>query len=195
MRIWITGSKQLRFLVSYWVVWLFVTPWTAAWQELFFPPELAYIHVHWVGDVICSIHLILCHPLLLLPSIFLKIRILKMSWLFALSSQSIEASASSVLSMNVHGWFPLELTGLISLLSRGSSLLPHHNSKVSFLWQSASVMVQLSHSCTTSGKTIALVRWTFVGKVMSLLFNTLSRLVIAFLPRSVCFLIYFFIEG
>ena len=87
--------------------------------------------------------------------------------------------------MNVHGWFPLELTGLISVLSRGSSLLQHHNSKASFLWQSAFFMVQLSHSCMTIGKTIALVRWTFVGKVMFLLFNTLSRLVIAFLPRSV----------
>ena len=152
----------------------------------FFPRELAHIHVYWIGDAICCICLILCHPFLHLPSIFLNIRILKMSRLFALSSQSIEASASaSVLPMNIHGWFPLELTGLISLLSRGSSLLQHHNSKASFLWQSAFFMVQLSHLCTTTGETIALARWTFVGKVMSLLFNILSRLVIAFLPRSV----------
>ena len=79
---------------------------------------------------------------------------------------------------------------MISVLSRGSSLLQHHNSKASFLWQSAFFMVQLSHSCMTTGKTIALVRWTFVGKVTSLLFNMLSRLIITFLPRSKCLLPY-----
>ena len=112
-------SKQLYIfgqLLS--CVWLFVTPWIAVWQELFFARELAHIHVYWIGDAICSICLILCHPFLLLPSVFLNIRILKMSWLFALSSQSIEASAS-VLPMTIFGWFPLELTGLISFLSRG----------------------------------------------------------------------------
>ena len=84
---------------------------------------------------------------------------------------------------------------MISVLSRGSSLLQHHNSKASFLWQSAFFMVQLSHSCMTTGKTIALVRWTFVGKMMFLLFNTLSRLVIAFLPRSVfLFFNLFFVD-
>ena len=83
-------------------------------------------------------------------------------------------------------WFHLGLTGLISLLSKGTlkSLLQNHNLKASILWRSAFFMVQLSHSYMTTGKTIALTRRTFVGKVMSLLLNRLSRLVITFLPRS-----------
>ena len=81
------------------------------------------------------------------------------------------------LPMNIQGWFPLGLTGLISLLSKGfSSLLQHHISKASILWCSAFFMVQLSHSYMTTGKTMALTIQTFVGKATSLLFNTLSRL-------------------
>ena len=87
--------------------------------------------------------------------------------------------------MNIQGWYPLELTGLISLRSKGlSRVLQHHSSKALILLWSASFMVQLSYPYMTTGKTIALTRRTFVGKVMSLLFNMLSRLVIAFLPRS-----------
>ena len=87
--------------------------------------------------------------------------------------------------MGIQGWFPLGLTGLISLLSKGlKNLLQHHSVKVSALQRSAFFMVQLSDPYMTTGKTIALTRWTFVGKVMSLLFNGLSRFVIAFLPRS-----------
>ena len=87
--------------------------------------------------------------------------------------------------------FALGLVGLISLQSKGlfKSLLWHHNSKASTLRCSAFFMVQLSHPYKTAGKTITLTRWTFVGKVMSLLFNMLSRFVIAFLPRSKCLLI------
>ena len=100
-----------------------------------------------------------------------------MSWLFASDGQSIGASAwASVLSMNIQDWFPLRLTGLISLESKGllKSLLQHHSSKASILWHSAFFTVQLSHPYMTTGKTIALTRRTFVGKVMSLLFNMLS---------------------
>ena len=88
--------------------------------------------------------------------------------------------------MNIQGWFPLGLTGLISLQSKGlfKSLLQHHSSKASILWHSAFYIVQLSHPYMTTGKTIALTRQTYVGKVMSLLLNMLSRLVITFLPRS-----------
>ena len=110
-----------------------------------------------------------------------------MSWLFASSGQSIGASASaSVLLMNTQSWFPLELTGLISLWSKGllESLLQHPSSKALILRRSAFFIVQLSHPYMTSGKTIALTRRTFVNKVMSLLFNMLSRLVITFIPRS-----------
>jgi len=93
--------------------------------------------------------------------------------------------------MNIQGWFPLGLTGLISLQVQGTlkSLLQHHNLKASILWCPAFFIAQLSHPCVTNGKTIVLTRRTFVGKVMSLLFNMLSRLVIAFLPRSKCLLI------
>ena len=110
---------------------------------------------------------------------------LPMSWLFTSGSQSIGASAS-VLPVNIQGWFPLGLTGWISLLSKGlsKSLPQHHSSKASILRHSAFFTVQLSQPYMTTGKTIALTRWICVDKVMSLLFNMPSRLVITFLPRS-----------
>ena len=109
-----------------------------------------------------------------------------MSRLFTSGGQRIGASASaSVLPMNIHGWFPLGLTGCLLAVQRTlKSLLQHHSSKASILQHSAFFMVQLSHPYMTTGKTIALTRRTFVGKVVSLLFNMLSRFVIAFLPRS-----------
>ena len=105
---------------------------------------------------------------------------------FALGGQSIGVSSSaSGLPMNIQNWFPLRWTGWISLQSKGlKSLLQYHSSKALILLHSAFFMVQLSHPYMTSGETIALTRWTFVGKVMSLLFNMLSRFVTAFLPRS-----------
>ena len=114
-----------------------------------------------------------------------------MSQLLSSGGKIIEASVSaSVLSMNIQDWFPLGWTGSISLQSKGlSSLLQHHSSKASILRCSALFIVQLSHPYMTTGKTIALTRWTFVRKAMSLLFNMLSRFVVAFLPRSKCLLI------
>ena len=90
--------------------------------------------------------------------------------------------------MNIQGGFPLGLTGWISLQSEGH-LLQHHSSKASILQRSAFFILQISHPYMTTGKTIALTRWVFVDKVMSLLFNMLSRCFIAFLPRSKCLLI------
>ena len=110
-----------------------------------------------------------------------------MSQLFAWSGQNIGVSASaSVLPMNIQDWFPWGLTGWISLPSKGLSRVYSNTTvqKHQFCQCSAFFMVQLSHPYRTTGKTIALTRWTFLGKVMSLLFNMLSRLVIAFLPRS-----------
>ena len=110
-----------------------------------------------------------------------------MSQIFASGGQSIGVSASaSVLPVNIQGWFPLRLTGLISLQSKGLSrvLLQHHCSKASIVWHSAFFMVQLSHPYITTGKTISLTIWAFVGKLMCLFFNMLSKFVIAFLPRS-----------
>ena len=97
-----------------------------------------------------------------------------MSWLFTSGGRSIGASAS-VLPMSIQSWFPLGLTGLISMLSKGLSRVPQHNSKASILWRTTFFVVQLSHLYMTTGKTIALTIWTFVGK-KSLLLNTLSRL-------------------
>ena len=107
-----------------------------------------------------------------------------MSQLFVLGGQSIGASASaSVLPMNIQGWLPLGLFDLLAVQGTLKSLL-QHSSKPSVLGCSAFFTVQLSHPHMTTGKTIALIRRTFVGKVMSLLLNMLSRLVITFLPRS-----------
>ena len=131
-------------------------------------------------------HLILWH-LLLLPSIFPTIRgFFPMSWLFSSDAQSIGALASGlVLPVNIQGWFSIGVTGLISLQSKGlKSLLQYHNSKPSILGCSAIFMVQLSYLQMTTTKIIAFNIWTFVGKVMSLIFNMLSSFIIAFLPRS-----------
>ena len=103
------------------------------------------------------------------------------------SSQSIRASASaSVLPMNIQGWFPLGFIAWISLQSKElfKSLLQHHNLKASILRPSAFFMVQFSYPYMTTGKIIALTIWTFVGKVISLPFNMLSRFVVAFLPSK-----------
>ena len=121
--------------------------------------------------------LIICRLLLLLSSVFPSIRVFPVSWLFASGDQSIGASASaSVLPMI--DWFNLAVQGTLQ------SLLQYHNSKASILQHSAFFMVQLSRSYVTTGKTIALTLCNFVGKVVSLLFNMLSRCVVAFLPRS-----------
>ena len=94
-------------------------------------------------------------------------------------------ASASVFPMNIHVSFPLGLTDLISLQSKGlSRIFQYHSSKASVLWCSAFFIVQLSQPYMTTRKTIVLTKWTFVGKVISLLFNMLSRLVIAFLPRS-----------
>ena len=108
-----------------------------------------------------------------------------MSQLFTSGGQSIGVLPSaSILPMNIQDWFPLEWTGWISFQGTLKTLLWHHSSKASILQRSAFFIVQLSYPYTTNGKTIALTRWIFVGKVMSLLFNMLSRLVITSLPRS-----------
>ena len=109
---------------------------------------------------------------------------------FQLQHHSNECFSFNIIPMNVQDWFPLEWTGWISLQSKGlKNLLQHHSSKASILWRSALFIVQLSHPYMTTRKNIAFTKWTFVGKIMSLLFNMLSRLVITFLPRSKCLLI------
>ena len=140
-----------------------------------------------IQSVMPSNHLILCHLLLLLPSIFPRIRVLSNESVLCIRWPKYWSFSFSISPSN-------EYSGLISFRSdwchllgvQGTlkSFLQHHSSKASILQHSAFFMVQLSHLYMTTGKTIALTRQTFVGKVMSLLFNMLSRLVIAFLPRS-----------
>ena len=129
-----------------------------------------------------SYHLILCRPLLVLPWSFPASGSFTLSQFFASDGQSIGASASaSILPMNIQDWFPLGWTGWISLQSKGLSRVFSNTTveKHQFFGAQVFFTVQLSHPYMTTGKTIALTRWTFVGKVMSLLFNMLSRLVIA----------------
>ena len=170
-------------------VWLFMTPWTATRQaslSITNSWSLLKLMSVWVSDAIQPSHSLLSPSP---PAFNLSQHQGLFKWVssFALGGRSIGVSASaSVLPMNIQDWFPLEWTGCISLLSKGLSRVfsQHHSSKASVLQRSAFFMVQLSHPHMTIGKTIALTRWTFVGKVISLLFNMLSRLVIAFLPRS-----------
>ena len=137
-----------------------------------------------------SNHLILCHPLLLLPSVFPSIRVfskesvLHIRWL-KYWSFSFNISPSDEYS----GLISFRMDWLDLLADQGTlkSLFQHHSSKASVLWCSAFFIVQLSHPDMTTGKTIGLTRWTFVGKVMFLLFNMLSRLVITSLPRRSVF--------
>ena len=132
-------------------------------------------------SVMLSNHLILCHPLLLLPSVFPSIRVSSREsvlhirwpkyWSFSFSINPFKENQD---------WFDI-----LAVLGTLKSLLQHHSSKASILRHSAFFTVQLSHPYMTTGKTIALTRQTFVGKVMSLLFNMMSRLLLTFLPRSV----------
>ena len=171
---------------------LFTTPLTAARQaSLFITNSQSLPKPMSTESVMPSNHLILCHPLLLLSSIFLSIKgfsnasVLRIRWPKYWSfgfSISPSSEYSGLISFRID-WFDLAIQGTLK------SLLQHHSSKALILWCSAFFMVQLSHLYMTTGKTIALTRWTFVGKVMYLLFNVPSRLVITFLPRSKSLLI------
>jgi len=137
-----------------------------------------------------SNHLILYSPLLLLPSIFPSIRVFSNESVLHIRWPKYWSFSFSISPSNKHPGlisFRMDWLGLLAVQGTLKSLLHHHSSKASVLWHSAFFIVQLSHPYMT-GKTIALTRWTFVGKVMSLLFNMLSRLVITFLPRSKCLL-------
>ena len=145
-----------------------------------------------IESVMPSKHLILCCPLVLLPSILTSSRVFSNESVLHIRwpkyySFSFSISHSSEYSGLIS--FRIEWFDLLTVQGTLKSFLQHHSSKASTLWHSAFYMVQLSHPYMTTGKTIALIRRTFVGKVMSLLLNMLSRLVIAFLPRRRCLLI------
>ena len=135
---------------------------------------------------------ILCHPLLLLPSIFPIIRVFSSESVLRIRWPKYGSFSFSISPFNEYSGlisFRMDWLDLLAVQGTHESLLQHHSSKASILWCSAFFTVQLSHPYMTTGKTIDLTRQTFFGKVMSLLFNVLSRLVIAFLPRNNCLLI------
>ena len=145
-----------------------------------------------IESVIPSNRLILCHPLFLLPSIFPGIRAFSSESVFCIRWSKYWSFSFSISSSNQYSgliFFRMDWLDILAVQGTLKSLLQHHSTKALILWHSAFFIVQLSHPYMTTGKTIALNRQTFVGKVMSLFFNMLSRLVIAFLPRSKCLLI------
>jgi len=160
---------------------------TLGFSVLHYLPEFAQIHVHWVGD---AKHLILCH-LLLFWSLFFSQHQGLFQWVDSLIRWPKYWSFSNSPSSEYSGLISFRIDWLDLLAVHGTlkSLLQHHSSKASVLQCSAFFMVQLSHPYMNTGKTISLTRWTFVGKVMSLLFNMLSRLVIALLSWSKCLLV------
>src|SRR5574337_540948 len=140
-----------------------------------------------IESVIPSSHLILCRPLLLLPPIPPSIRVFSNESTLRIRWPKNWSFSLSISPSNEHPGlvsFRMDWLDLLAVQGTLKSLLQHHSSKTSILQRSAFFTVQLSHAYMTTGKTIALIRWTFVGKIISLLFNTLSRLVITFLPRS-----------
>ena len=183
-RPWKTGISSVQSLSC---VQLFATLWTAVCQDSLYITNFQSLFKLTIELVMPSNHLILYSLLLLLPSIFHSLRVFSSEsvlcirwpkyWSFSFSI-SLSNYYSGLISFRID-WFDL-----LSVQGTLKSLLQHHSSKASTLWHSAFFVIQLSHSYMITGKTIALTRWTFVSKVRSLLFNMLSRLVIAFLPRS-----------
>ena len=166
---------------------LFATAWTAARQaSLSITNSQSLLKLMSIKSVVPSNHLILCHPLLP-PSIFPRIRVFSSDSVLPIRWPKYWSFSFSISPSNEYlGLISFRIDWFELLAVRGTliSLLQHHSSKASVLWCSAFFIVQLSHPCMTTGKTIALTRRTFVGKATSLFFNMLSRLVIAFLPRS-----------
>ena len=140
-----------------------------------------------IESVMPTYHLILCHSLLLLPSIFPSIRVFSNESALHIRWPNYWSVSFSTSPSNEHAGlssFRIDWFDLLTIQGNLKSLLQHHSSKAAILWCSAFFMVQLSHPLMTTRKTIALTTWTFVSNIMSLLFNMSSRLVIAFLPRS-----------
>ena len=181
-------SVQFSSIHSLRCVQLSATPWTAACQaSLSIASSWSLLKLMSIELVMPSNHLILCHPFRLLPSIFPSIRVFSNEsvlhirwpkyWSFSFS-MSPSNEYSGLIYFRIDWWDLLAVQGTLE------SLLQHHSSKASILRHSAFFIVQLSHPYMTTGKTIALTRWTFFGKVMSLLFSMLSKVITAFLPRS-----------
>ena len=168
-------------------VWLFATSWTTAHQaSLSITNSQSLLKLVSIESVMPSNHLILCHPLLLLTSIFPSIRVFSNESFLHIRWPKYWSFSFNISPSNEHPGlisFRMDWLDLLAVQGTLKSLLQHHSSKAPILWHSAFFIVQFSHPYMSTGKTIALTRWTFVGKVMSLLLNMLSRLVIDFLPR------------
>ena len=178
------GISGVQFSLS--VISDLATPWTAACQASLSIASSRSLFISF-ESVTPSNHLILCHPLLLLPSIFPSIRVFSNESVLHIRWPKYWSFSFSISPSNEYSgliYFRMDWLDLLGVQGTIKSLLQHHSSKASILQCSAFFIVQLSHPYMTTGKTIAFSRQTFVGKVMSLLFNMLSRLVIALLPRS-----------
>ena len=186
-------TSVILFILQLSHVRLFMTPWTTVCQaSLSITNSKSLLKLISIELVMPSNHLILCYPLLLLPSFFPSIGVFSNEsalcnrwpkyWSFSFSISPANKPSGLISSR-------MDWLDLLAVQGTLQSLLQHHSSKASIIQCSAFFIVQLSHPYMTAEKTTAMMRWTFVGKVMSLLFNMLSRLVIAFLPRSKCRLV------
>ena len=167
---------------------LFATPWIAACQApLSITNFWSLLKLTYIESVMPSSHLILCHPLLLLPSIFPNIRVFSNESALCISWPKYWNFSFSISPSNEYSgltFFRIDWFDLLEVQGTLKNLLQHHGSKASVLQRSVFLVVQLSHPYMTTGKSIALTKWTSAGNVMSLAFNILSRFVIAFLPMS-----------
>ena len=172
-------------------VQLFVTPWTAARQaSLSITHSRKLLKLMSIQSVMPSNHFIVCRLLLLLPSIFPNIRVFSSESVLCIKWPKCWSFSFSISPSNEYSgliFFRIDWLNLLAVQRILKCLLQCHSSKASILQRSAFFIVQLSHPYMTTGKIIVVTRWTFVDKVMSLLFNMLSRLIIAFLPRSKLF--------
>ena len=163
-------------------------PWTAARQaSLSITNYWSLLILMSIKSVMPSNHLVFCCPLLLPPSVFPSIRVFSNESVLCIRWPKYWSFSFSISPSNEYSGlisFRMDWLNLLAVQGTFKSLLPHHSSKASILQCSADFTVQLSHLYVTTGKTIALIIWTFVSKVMSLLFNTLPNFVMAFLPRS-----------
>ena len=182
------ASVQFSSVQSLSCVRLFAAPWIPACQaSLSITISRSSLKLTSIELVMPSSHLILCHPLFLLPPIPPNIRVFSNESTLCMRWPKYWSFSFSIIPSKEHPGlisFRMDWLDLLAVQGTLKSLLQHHSSKASILWRSAFFTVQLSRPYMTTGKNIALTRWTFVGKVMSLLFNMLSRLVITFLPRS-----------
>ena len=192
---WIKFSICIRSVQLLSHVWLYATPWTVGCHASLSVTNRSLVKLMSITSV-PSNHLILYHPLFLLPSIFPSVRSFPMSPFFTVGEESrwpkYWSFSFSISPYNEYSgliFFRMNWLDLLAVQGTLKNLLQHHSLKESVLWCSAFFVAHLSHPYMTIGKTIALTRWTFVGKVMPLLFSMLPSLVKAFLPRSKCILI------